>query len=56
MISYEIPLILSVGDGDHDGRFAFARGDCDSTDGYVFGWLPHWNVLTPWGWRGSSFS
>jgi len=52
MISYEIPLILS------SVSVIMIAGSLSPAvivlkqSGYVFGFLPHWYVLTPWGFAG----
>jgi NADH-quinone oxidoreductase subunit H len=49
MISYEVPLVLST------VPVLMLAGSLSLTDivqaqaGYTAGWLPRWNVLTPWG-------
>jgi NADH-quinone oxidoreductase subunit H len=51
MISYEVPLILSA------VTVVMAAGSLSTVDiveaqaGYA-GWVPHWNVFTPWGFAG----
>ena len=52
MISYEIPLILSAVTvvmiaGSLSPAHIVAR-----QDGFIWGWVPHWYVLTPWGFVG----
>jgi NADH-quinone oxidoreductase subunit H len=52
MISYEIPLIIS------SVTVIMIAGSLSLVDivakqgGFVFGFLPHWNVFTPWGFAG----
>ena len=52
MISYEIPLIIS------SVSVIMITGSLSLVDivahqaGFVFGFLPHWNGLTPWGFAG----
>ncbi len=51
MISYEVPLVLStVTVVMMTGSLSTAK-IVEAQSGY-FGWLPHWNVLTPWGFAG----
>jgi len=51
MISYEVPLILStVGAIMMSGSLMPA--DIVSAQSGYSGWLPHWYVLTPWGFAG----
>jgi NADH-quinone oxidoreductase subunit H len=52
LISYELPLLLSVVPA------VMLAGSLATTDivaaqgGYKFGFLPHWHVFTPWGFAG----
>ncbi len=52
MVSYEIPLIIS------SVTVVMIAGSLSLVDivakqgGFVFGFLPHWNVFTPWGFAG----
>lgn len=51
MISYEVPLILSgIGPIMIAGSLSTEK-IIESQAGYS-GWVPHWNVLTPWGLAG----
>ena len=52
MISYEVPLVLA------SVPVLMAAGSLSLPDivqaqsGYALGWVPRWNVLTPWGLAG----
>jgi NADH-quinone oxidoreductase subunit H len=52
LISYELPLLLSF------VPVIMLAGTLSTTDivaaqgGWTFGWVPHWFVLTPWGFAG----
>ena len=52
LISYELPLLLSF------VPVIMLAGSLSTTDivaaqgGWSFGWVPHWYVLTPWGFAG----
>ena len=52
LISYELPLLLSV------VPVVMLAGSLSTTHivaaqgGWTFGWIPHWHVLTPWGFAG----
>lgn len=52
MISYELPLVLSaITVVMMVGSLSLTRL-VESQSGYLFGWLPAWHVLTPWGLAG----
>jgi NADH-quinone oxidoreductase subunit H len=51
MISYEIPLLLSAVTVVMMAGTLSTTGIVDSQAGFS-GWLPHWYVLTPWGFAG----
>jgi NADH-quinone oxidoreductase subunit H len=48
MISYEVPLILSAVSVIMMAGSLSTQKIVESQSGYS-GWMPHWNVLTPWG-------
>jgi NADH-quinone oxidoreductase subunit H len=56
MISYEVPLVLA------SVPVLMAAGSLSlpeivrAQSGYALGWIPRWNVLTPWARRGSGCS
>jgi NADH-quinone oxidoreductase subunit H len=51
MISYEVPLILSAVSVIMMAGSLSTQKIVESQSGYS-GWMPHWNVLTPWGLAG----
>jgi NADH-quinone oxidoreductase subunit H len=52
MISYEIPLIISAVTVIMIAGSLSLVDIVDRQGGFVFGFVPHWNVLTPWGLAG----
>ncbi|MDB6123017.1 MAG: dehydrogenase subunit [Pedosphaera sp.] len=52
MISYEIPLIISSVTVIMIAGSLSLVEIVDKQSGYHFGFLPHWNVFTPWGLAG----
>jgi len=51
MISYEVPLILAAVSAIMIAGSLSTQDIVTSQSGYT-GWVPHWNVLTPWGLAG----
>jgi NADH-quinone oxidoreductase subunit H len=51
MISYEVPLILAAVSAIMIAGSLSTQDIVVSQSGYT-GWVPHWNVLTPWGLAG----
>jgi len=51
MISYEVPLILAAVSAIMIAGSLSTQDIVLSQSGYT-GWVPHWNVLTPWGLAG----
>jgi NADH-quinone oxidoreductase subunit H len=51
LISYEVPLILSAVTVVMVAGTLSTVGIVESQAGYS-GWIPHWHVLTPWGFAG----
>jgi NADH-quinone oxidoreductase subunit H len=49
LISYELPLLLSVVPVVLASGTLSATGVVAAQSGWRWGFLPHWNVLTPWG-------
>lgn len=52
MISYEIPLILSAVTVIMIAGSLSPAAIVEKQSGYLFGFLPHWYVFTPWGLAG----
>jgi NADH-quinone oxidoreductase subunit H len=52
MISYEIPLIISSVTVIMIAGSLSLVDIVAKQDGFMFGFLPHWNVFTPWGFAG----
>lgn len=52
IISYEIPLIISSVTVIMLSGSLSLVDIVDKQSGYVFGFFPHWNVFTPWGFAG----
>jgi NADH-quinone oxidoreductase subunit H len=49
MISYEVPLVLAAVPVLMLAGSLSLVNIVQAQSGYVLGWLPRWNVLTPWG-------
>jgi NADH-quinone oxidoreductase subunit H len=52
LISYELPLILSVVPVVMVCGTLSTRAIAEAQGGWTFGVLPHWHVFTPWGFAG----
>lgn len=52
LISYELPLILSVVPAILVVGTLSTRDIAEAQGGWLFGVLPHWHVFTPWGFAG----
>ncbi|MDB6067699.1 MAG: dehydrogenase subunit [Pedosphaera sp.] len=52
MISYEIPLIISSVTVIMIAGSLSLVTIVQQQEGYIFGFVPHWNVVTPWGFAG----
>ena len=52
LISYELPLLLSVVPVVMLAGSLSTTHIVDAQGGWTFGWIPHWHVLTPWGFAG----
>lgn len=52
LISYELPLILSVVPAVLVVGTLSLRDIAEAQGGWTFGVLPHWHVFTPWGFAG----
>jgi NADH-quinone oxidoreductase subunit H len=49
LISYELPLLLSIVPAVLIAGTLSTTGIVDAQAGWKFGFIPHWHVLTPWG-------
>lgn len=49
LISYELPLLLSVVPVVMLAGTLSTVGIVEAQSGYALGWVPRWHVLTPWG-------
>jgi NADH-quinone oxidoreductase subunit H len=52
LISYELPLLLSMVPVIMLAGTLSTTGIVEAQGGWKFGFIPHWNVLTPWGFAG----
>lgn len=52
LISYELPLLVSMVPVVMLAGTLSTSGIVDAQAGWKFGFIPHWNVLTPWGFAG----
>lgn len=52
LISYELPLLLSIVPVIMLSGTLSTSGIVDAQAGWKFGFIPHWHVLTPWGFAG----
>jgi NADH-quinone oxidoreductase subunit H len=49
LISYELPLLLSIVPAVMLSRTLSTVGIVEAQAGWKWGFIPHWHVLTPWG-------
>ncbi len=52
LISYELPLLVSMVPVVMLAGTLSTSGIVEAQAGWKFGFIPHWNVLTPWGFAG----
>lgn len=52
LISYELPLLLSIVPVIMLAGTLSTTGIVAAQDGWTWGFIPHWHVLTPWGFAG----
>jgi NADH-quinone oxidoreductase subunit H len=52
LISYELPLLLSIVPAIMLAGTLSTVGVVEAQGGWTWGFLPHWHVLTPWGFAG----
>jgi NADH-quinone oxidoreductase subunit H len=52
LISYELPLLLSIVPAIMLAGTLSTTGIVDAQGGWKFGFIPHWHVFTPWGFAG----
>jgi NADH-quinone oxidoreductase subunit H len=52
LISYELPLLLSIVPAVMLAGTLATTGIVDAQAGWKFGFIPHWHVFTPWGFAG----
>jgi NADH-quinone oxidoreductase subunit H len=52
LISYELPLLLAIVPVVMLAGSLSTTGIVEAQAGYKFGFIPHWHVLTPWGFAG----
>jgi NADH-quinone oxidoreductase subunit H len=52
LISYELPLLLSIVPTVMLAGTLATTGIVDAQAGWKFGFIPHWHVFTPWGFAG----
>ena len=52
MISYEVPLVLAAVPVLMAASSLSLPAIVHAQSGFALGWVPHWNVFTPWGFAG----